>query len=134
MALMNTMCDMPQFVVVVLVPDEASATLADYFFPHVLMKFGLCHIIVLDDINPFKGAFVAMCRALKLNYAIFSKHNYKRLLVEHFHFFLNKAITITIEDRQSNIIFIPTGIVTGYTWNSAPIDITDSLRCTVAIG
>ena len=78
------------------------------------MRFGLCHIIVLDDSNPFKGAFVAMCRALKLNYAIFSKRNYKRLLVGKFHRFLNKAIPITIEDRQSNKVFIPTGIVPGY--------------------
>ena len=32
MALMNAMCNVSQFVVVVAVPDESSATLADYFF------------------------------------------------------------------------------------------------------
>ena len=31
MALMNIMCDIFQFVVVVPVPDESSATLVDYF-------------------------------------------------------------------------------------------------------
>ena len=46
MVLMNTMCDVSHFVVVP-VPDESSATLADYFFQHVLMKFGLCHIVVV---------------------------------------------------------------------------------------
>ena len=30
-ALMNTVCDMSQFVVVVPVPDESSATLVDHF-------------------------------------------------------------------------------------------------------
>ena len=60
-ALMNAMCDMSQLVFVVPVPDESSATLADHFFQHVLMKFGLCHLVVLDDGNPIKGAFVAMC-------------------------------------------------------------------------
>ena len=35
-ALMNVMCDMTQFVVVVPVPDETSATLAEYFMQHVL--------------------------------------------------------------------------------------------------
>ena len=32
MVLINAMCDMSQFVVVVPVPDEYSATLVDYFF------------------------------------------------------------------------------------------------------
>ena len=32
MTLINAMCDMSQFVVVVPVPDESLATLADYFF------------------------------------------------------------------------------------------------------
>ena len=59
-ALMNARCDMSQFVVVVPVPDESSATLVDHFFQHVLMKFGLCHLVVLDDGNLFKVAFVAM--------------------------------------------------------------------------
>ena len=40
-ALMNTMCDMYQFVVVVPVPDKTSATLADYFVQRVLMNFFL---------------------------------------------------------------------------------------------
>ena len=54
--------------------------------------------------------------------------------MEHFHRFLNKATTIAMEDRQSNDVFVPTGIAAGYAWNSAPIDIAESLRCTVAIG
>ena len=58
MALMNAMCDMSQFVVVVPVTDEYSSTLADYCFQHMLMKFGLCHLVVLDDGIPFKGTFV----------------------------------------------------------------------------
>ena len=59
MALMNAMCDMIQFVVVVPVPvpDESSATLASYFMQHILLKFDLCYLAVLDDGNPFKGAF-----------------------------------------------------------------------------
>ena len=49
MTLMTAMCNMSQFVVVVPVPDESSATLASYFMHHVLMKFGLCHLVVLDN-------------------------------------------------------------------------------------
>ena len=79
MALMNVICDMSQFVVIVPVPDESSATLASYFMQHMLLKFGfvpvfdessttlasyfmqhvllkfvLCHLVVLDDGTPFK--------------------------------------------------------------------------------
>ena len=86
------------------------------------MKFGLCYLVVLDDGNPFKGAFVAMCKSLKSNYDVLAKHNHKGLSVEHFHRFLNKATTIAME------------IAAGYAWNSAPIDGTDILRSTVAIG
>ena len=39
-----------------------------------------------------------------------------------------------MEDRQSNDVFVPAGIAVGYAWNSAPIDGTDILRSTVAIG
>ena len=52
MALMNAMCDMSQFVVVVHIPDESSATLVSYFMQHVMIKFGLCHLVVLDESTP----------------------------------------------------------------------------------
>ena len=134
MALMNTMCDMSYFVVVVLVTNESSATLAENFFQHVLMKFGLCHLVIIDDGTPFKGDFVAMCIALDLNYDILAKRNHKGLTVEHFHRFLNKAVTIAMEDRQSNDVFVSVGIAAGYAWNRASIDGTDILRSTVATG
>ena len=75
MALMNAMCDMSQFFVVVPVPNKSSATLAFFFIQHVLMKFGLCHLVVLDDGNPFKGSFIVMCDALNLNYDVLAKRN-----------------------------------------------------------
>ena len=132
--LMNTMCDMCQFVVVVPVPDETSVTLADYFVQHMVMKSGMCYIIVLDDGTPFKGAFVAMFQSLNLNYEILAKRNHKGLSVEHFHRFLNKSVTIAAEDRGTIDIFVPVGIAAGYAWNSAPIDGTDILRSIPAIG
>ena len=133
MTLMNAMCDMSQFVVVVPVPDESSATLVSYFMQHVLMKFGLCHLVVLDDRSPFKGAFIAMCDALNLNHDVLAKLNHKGLTVEHSHRFLNKSVTIATEDRGTNDIFVSAGIAAGYAWNSAPIDSTDIPRSIPAI-
>ena len=134
MALMNAMCDMSQFVVVVPVTNESSSTLAENFFQHVLMKFGLCHLVVIDDGTPFKGAFVATCTTLDLNYDILTKRNHKGLTAKHFRRFLNKAVTIAMEDRQSNDVFVPAGIAAGYAWNGVPKYGTNILRSTVAIG
>ena len=98
------------------------------------MKFGLCHLVVLDDGSSFKGAFIAMYDALNLNYDVLAKRNHKGITVEHFHRFLKKNVTIATEDRGTNDIFVPVGIATGYAWNSAPIDDTDILRSIPAIG
>ena len=88
-ALMNTMRDMTQFVVVDPVSDAASATLAIHFMQHGLLKFRMSHLVVIDDGTPFKRAFVAICQALNLNYDILVKRNHKGFSVEHFHRFLN---------------------------------------------
>lgn len=85
---------------VVPVPNETSATLANHFVQHVLMKFGYS----------FKGAFNAMCQSLILNYDVLAKRNHKGLSVEHFHRFLNKSATIAAEDRGTNNIFVPARI------------------------
>ena len=65
MAFMNSMFHMSQFVVVVTVPDESSATLASHFIQHLLMKFGLCYIVVFVDGTPSKWDFIAMYEALQ---------------------------------------------------------------------
>ena len=112
-ASMNIMCDMTRFVVVVPVPDETSATsatLASYFMQHVLMKFGMCHLVVIDDGIPFKGVFVAMFQAINLNYDVLAKRNHKGLSVEHFHRFLNNSVTIATEEHGTNDIFVPASI------------------------
>ena len=113
-ALMNAICDTSQFVVVVLVRDETSTTLADNSMQQVLMKFGLCHLVVLDDGSPSKGSFIAMCKSLRLNYDVLAKRNHKSLTVEHFHRFLNKSVTIAAKERGTNDIFVPAEITTGY--------------------
>ena len=74
------------------------------------MKCGLCHLVVSNDGTSFKGAFVAIFKALNLNYDIFAMYNPKGLSVEYLYLFLNKATIIAMEDRQSNDVFVPVGI------------------------
>ena len=67
-AIINTTCGMIHFVVVVLAPNETSATLADYSMQHVFSKFSICYLVILDDGSPFKGAFSTICKALNINF------------------------------------------------------------------
>ena len=98
------------------------------------MKFCLCHLVLLDDGNPFKDAYVSKCKSLKLNNDILSKRNHKELLVENFHHFKNKATTIAMENWQSDDVFVRAGIAAGYAQNNAHIDETDTLHSTIAMG
>ena len=75
-----------------------------------------------------------MCPALNLNYDFLAKHNHKGLSVEHFHCFLNKSVTIAVEERSTNDIFVPSSIVSAYVWSSAPIAGADIIRSVPAIG
>ena len=75
-----------------------------------------------------------MCKALDLNYNILAKRNHKGSTVENFHRFNIKTVAIEMDSWQSNDVFVPAGVAAEYAWNSAPIDGTDILRSTVAIG
>ena len=93
----------------------------------------MCYLVFIDDGTLFKGDGVAVCKTFDLNYDVFANRNHKGLTVEYFHRFFNKLVTIVMEDRQSNDVFIPAGIATRYVWNIAPIDGTNILHSTVAI-
>ena len=111
---MHTIYDMNQFIVIVPVPDKTSATLASHFMQHVLLKFGMLYLVVIDDGTPYKGAFVTMYQSLNLNYDVLAKRNHKGISVEHFYRFLNKSVTIAVEERGTNDIFVPTSITAVY--------------------
>ena len=96
---MNVIRDMTQFVIVVPLPNETTSTLAEYFMPHIILKFGICHLNILDNGSPFKDVFSTMCKALNIKYDILAKRNHKGFLVEKIHRVLNKTITIAVEDR-----------------------------------
>ena len=73
---MNVMYDMIKLVIVVPVPNETVATLTEHIMQHVLLKFGICHLVILDDGSLFKGFVTAICKALNINYDILTKRNH----------------------------------------------------------
>ena len=56
-ALFNTMCDMYQWVICVAISATEALYLARMFMEHVLLKFGICVMVVCDDGNEFRGTF-----------------------------------------------------------------------------
>ena len=101
---------------------------------HILLKFGLCHLFILDDDFSFKRAFVAMCEVLNLNHDVLMKRNYKGLTVKYIHRFLNKSVSIAAGKRDTKNMFVLASVVVGYTWNIASIDSTCILTGTPTIG
>ena len=99
---------------------------------HILIKFGLCHFVVVDDSTSFKRSFIAMCQTLNSHYDILTKRNHKDFTVEHFYPFL-KRFTIATEVGGTNEIFVPTSIDADYTRNSTPINGTDIIRSIPAL-
>ena len=63
----------------------------------VLLKFGLCCLIVIDGDNKFKGIFVEMAESLGIRMHVTGARNHKAVGVERFHKFLNHATTIFSE-------------------------------------
>jgi hypothetical protein len=132
---MNTMCDMTQFVITTPFPDTATHVLAPIFMQEVLLKVGFCVMVVVDDGSTFKGLFVEMCKILKLRCHVVARNNHQALCVERFHVFLNKTLRIATNDRDSiKGIYIPASALAAFAWNSAPIDGTDIVHSVPAVG
>ena len=85
------MYDITQFVVYVPVPDCTSTIISKFVMQNVMLKFGLCSLVILDVGAPFKRVFTSMCDVLHLQYDIVAKRNHKVVTVERFHRFKKKA-------------------------------------------
>ena len=121
------MCDITYFIITAPIPGCTSAVIAQHFMQDVLMKFGLYYLVVIDDGMPFKNVFTTMCDCLQIKFEL-------DILVETFHRFLNKVVTIALNDMDNISIFVYAGITTTYAWNSALIDGTDIMRSIPTIG
>ena len=55
--LMNAMCDQTGFVLVNATNHITAGNLARIFLQEVLLKIGLCGLVVVDDGSTFKGIF-----------------------------------------------------------------------------
>ena len=132
--LMNAMCDMTRFVISIRTKNNTATYLDRLFMEHVLLKFGFCAVVVVDDGITFRGLFEEMCALLKIKFHAAAKRNHKSISVERFHNFLKKGVTIYAEERGSNECFVEAAMVLAYAWNASPIDGTGIIRSIPAIG
>ena len=132
--LMNSMCDLTQFVVSSPTTDITSVALAELFMSTVVLTFGMCSVVVVDDGSNFKNVFLEMCKKLNIHCWVLSRGNHKGNSVEHYHRFINKTQAIAGNDRGTHSIFANNAKTSQYAWNSSPIDGTDITRSMAAIG
>ena len=101
---------------------------------HVLLKYGMCAVIVVDAASNFKGIFEQMCSILSITFWPLSRGNHHGLSVERYHRFLNKTQTIQGASVGTHSNFKRTVLLSAYSWNSSPIDGTDIIRSIPADG
>ena len=79
-----------------------AAIAARAFMEGVLLKFGLCIVIVVDDDSKFMALFEAMAKSLNIRLHRVSKRNHKAIGVERYHKFLNHNARINSSARQTH--------------------------------
>jgi hypothetical protein len=101
------MCDLTQFVIGVPTSQITADALAIEFFQNVLLKIGLCGMVVVDAGSNFHGAFESMCKILGIRFHPAARGNHKAVSVEPFFRYLNKAVTIATSDRNTLTSIMP---------------------------
>jgi len=134
--ILAAMCDLTGFVLCSDIKNPNAASLAQLFMKDMLLKVGLCGMVVVDADSKFCAAFEDMCSALGLRFHAIARGNHQALSVERFFRVLNKSVTIAAADRNiaPRHVFVQAAGCTAYAWNSSPIDGTDILRCVAALG
>ena len=132
--LLNCMCGMTEFVVCTAITNTGAAYLARIFMEHILLKFGLCIMVVRDDGNKFRGIFEQMCKALNIRFHVVANRDHKAIGIERFHKFLNHSETFQLRDEGLQNHLCEVGMTKVYAWNASPIEGTDIVRSVPAIG
>jgi hypothetical protein len=128
------MCDLTGFVIGHPVSDITASGLASVFMSDVLLKVGLCGMVVVDAASAFLSVFEAMCNVLNIKFHAAARGNHQAVSVERFFRYLNKALTIASSERNSNQVWVETSHCAIYAWNSSCIDGTDIMRSVAAVG
>ena len=112
--LMNCMCDLTQFFISSVTASIDAGTLAEIFMADVVLSFGMCYVVVIDDGSTFKSVFIFMCKALKIHYCCLSHSNHRNNSTAHYHRCLSKTEAIAGNDRATYLIIIQNAKISQY--------------------
>ena len=126
-------CGMTGFAVMEPVKKADAAGFAAALM-RIMMRFGLCHTLVVDKASAFFSVFKEVVELLRLNLHVLSGDNHDAILVERVNKFINKGLRVMTTERGSTRIASEAILLLLYAWNSAPIPGTDLSRSLVAIG
>ena len=107
--LLNCMCNMTKFVCSVALAHVNAAKLARAFVEGVLLKYGLCLVIVVDDDSDVMALFEATSKSLNIRLHKAAKRNHKAIGVERYYTFLNHNVKIISSVRQTHKCFVEVG-------------------------
>lgn len=131
---LNAVCDLTGFVLVNATHNIAAHDLARLFVQGVLLKNGLCGLVVVDDGSTLKGLFhIGVYDILNIDIHVTVPGNHKAVAVEYFHRCLNKAVTIGAKDRGTDVVFVEQAAHTVDGCGS-PIDGTGIIKSVPAVG
>jgi hypothetical protein len=122
-----TCCGMTGFAAVEPVKSADAAGFAAALM-RILLRFGLCHTLVVDKASVFFSVFRQVVDLLRLNLHVLSG------VVERVNRFANKCLKVMTNERDSVRIASEALLLIIYAWNSAPIPGTDLPRSLVAVG
>ena len=128
-----TCCGMTGFAAVEPVKSTDAAGFAAALM-RILLRFGLCHTLVVDKASVFFSVFRQVVDLLKLNLHVLSGENHDAMLVERVNRYLNKCLRVMTNERDSVRIASEALLLVIYAWNSAPVPGTDLPRSLVAVG
>ena len=111
---LNCMCDLTQFFILCPIKNTLAATIAKVFMEQVVLTFGVCAIIVVDDGSEFKGIMTSVAKILRIDTWTLFRGNHKGNSVERFHRFLNKTQTISGNDRNAHKSFTENAKISQY--------------------
>ena len=97
--MMNCMYNLTQTVISSVTTSIDASTLAYIFTGDVVLSFGMCSVVVINNGSTFKSVFISMYKALKIHNWCLSRGNHRGNSAEHYHIFLNKTEDITGNHR-----------------------------------
>ena len=113
---------------------NASTTTYASALMKIMIQFGICHTLVLNNDSKFLSVFKEVVNLLQLNCHVLSAQNHNGMLVERINRYRNKGLRILCNERDSVRVALEAILMLLYAWNSTPIAGTDLSPSLVAVG